>query len=89
MGGLPWWLLKKKDMKMRTLHPYFMERTEIFMKELGKQLASLQLANGGNIIMVQVKNEYGGYGVDKPYLSAIRDMVRRAGFDKSLLFQCD
>lgn len=89
MGGLPWWLLKKKDMKVRTLHPYFMERTEAFMKELGKQLAPLQLANGGNIIMVQVENEYGGYGVDKPYLSAIRDMLRRAGFDKSVLFQCD
>lgn len=89
MGGLPWWLLKKKDMKVRSLHPYFMERTEIYMKKLGKQLAPLQLANGGNIIMVQVENEFGGYGVDKPYMTAIRDIVRRAGFDKSVLFECD
>ena len=89
MGGLPWWLLKEKDMKVRSLNPYFMERTEIFMKELGKQLAPLQLANGGNIIMVQVENEFGGYGVDKPYMTAIRDIVCRAGFDKSVLFQCD
>lgn len=89
MGGLPWWLLKKKDMAVRSLHPYFMERTEIYMKELGKQLAPLQLANGGNIIMVQVENEFGGYGVDIPYMTAIRDVVRRAGFDKTVLFQCD
>ncbi len=89
MGGLPWWLLKRKDMKVRSLHPYFMERTEIYMKELGRQLAPLQLANGGNIIMVQVENEFGSYGVDKPYMAAIRDIVLRAGFDKSVLFQCD
>lgn len=89
MGGLPWWLLKKKDMVVRSLHPYFMERTEIYMNELGKQLAPLQLSNGGNIIMVQVENEFGGYGVNKPYMAAIRDIVRRAGFDKSVLFECD
>lgn len=89
MGGLPWWLLKKKDMVVRSLDPYFMERTEIYMKELGKQLAPLQLANGGNILMVQVENEFGGYGVDKPYIAAIRDIVRRAGFTKSVLFECD
>lgn len=76
-------------MKVRSLHPYFMERTEIYMKKLGKQLAPLELANGGNIIMVQVENEFGGYGVDKPYMTAIRDIVRRAGFDKSVLFECD
>ena len=25
MGGLPWWLLKKKDVALRTLDPYYME----------------------------------------------------------------
>lgn len=89
MGGLPWWLLKKKDMKVRSLDPYFMERTEIYMKALGKQLAPLQLAKGGNILMVQVENEFGGYGVDIPYMTAIRDIVRRAGFNQSVLFECD
>jgi beta-galactosidase len=39
--------------------------------------------------MVQVENEYGSYGEDKPYVSAIRDIVRSAGFDKVTLFQCD
>lgn len=89
MGGLPWWLLKKKDVKLRTLDPYYMKRVGIFMNEVGKQLAPLQLANGGNIIMVQVENEYGSYGTDKPYISAIRDLVKASGFTKSALFQCD
>lgn len=89
MGGLPWWLLKKKDIVLRTLDPYFMERTAIFMKEVGKQLAPLQITRGGNIIMVQVENEYGAYAVDKPYVSAIRDIVKSAGFAEVPLFQCD
>ena len=47
MGGLPWWLLKKKDVALRTLDPYYMERVGIFMKEVGKQLAPLQINKGG------------------------------------------
>ena len=39
--------------------------------------------------MVQVENEYGSYGEDKPYISAIRDIIRQSGFDKVALFQCD
>lgn len=89
MGGLPWWLLKKKDVALRTLDPYYMSRVDAFMKEVGKQLAPLQINRGGNIIMVQVENEFGAYGVDKPYVSAIRDIVRKSGFTDVPLFQCD
>ena len=89
MGGLPWWLLKKKDIRLREQDPYFMQRVEIFEKEVGKQLAPLTIQNGGPIIMVQVENEYGSYGKNKPYVSAIRDIVRKSGFDKVSLFQCD
>lgn len=89
MGGLPWWLLKKKDIRLRELDPYFMERVKIFENEVGKQLAPFTIANGGPIIMVQVENEYGSYGEDKPYVAAIRDIVKEAGFAESVLFQCD
>ena len=89
MGGLPWWLLKKKDIRLRERDPYFLERVRLFEKEVGKQLAPLTIENGGPIIMVQVENEYGSYGEDKPYVSEIRDIVRQSGFDKVALFQCD
>jgi beta-galactosidase len=89
MGGLPWWLLKKKGIALRTQDPYFMERVRLFMNETGKQLSGLQLSEGGNILMVQVENEYGAYGVDKPYIAGIRDVVKASGFDKTPLFQCD
>ncbi|NDV78952.1 beta-galactosidase [Dysgonomonas sp. 511] len=89
MGGLPWWLLKKKDIKLREQDPYYMERTKLFMNEVGKQLSDLQITKGGNIIMVQVENEYGAFGTDKPYVAAIRDIVKEAGFTDVPLFQCD
>lgn len=89
MGGLPWWLLRKKDIRLRTLDPYFMERVALFEKEVAKELVPLTIEKGGPIIMVQVENEYGAYAVDKPYVSAIRDTLRSVGFDKVTLFQCD
>lgn len=89
MGGLPWWLLKKKDIRLREQDPYFMKRVEKFMAKVGEQLAPLTIQRGGPIIMVQVENEYGSYGEDKPYVAAIRDIVRKSGFTDVTLFQCD
>ena len=89
MGGLPWWLLKKKDIRLRERDPYFMERVKIFEQKVGEQLKPLTIQNGGPIIMIQVENEYGSYGEDKPYVSEIRDCLR-AIYGKELeLFQCD
>ena len=89
MGGLPWWLLKKKDIKLRERDPYFMERVKIFEEKVGEQLKPLTIQNGGPIIMIQVENEYGSYGTDKPYVSEIRDCLRSIYGDKMALFQCD
>ena len=89
MGGLPWWLLKKKDIRLREQDPYFMERVRLFEKKVGEQLAPLTIQNGGPIIMVQVENEYGSYGEDKPYISEIRDCLRGIYGEKLALFQCD
>ncbi len=89
MGGLPWWLLKKKDIRLRERDTYFMERMKIFEQKVGEQLAGLTIQNGGPIIMVQVENEYGSYGEDKPYVSEIRDCLRGIYGKELALFQCD
>ena len=89
MGGLPWWLLKKKDIKLRERDPYFMERVKIFEEKVGEQLSGLTIQKGGPIIMVQVENEYGSYGEDKPYVSEIRDCLRGIYGSELALFQCD
>ena len=88
MGGLPWWLLKKKDIRLREDDPYFMERVAIFEEAVANQVKHLTIQNGGPIIMVQVENEYGSYGINKKYVSEVRDIVRK-NFGEVTLFQCD
>ncbi|WP_276088492.1 beta-galactosidase [Pedobacter sp. JY14-1] len=87
-GGFPWWLLKDKSIKLRTQHPYYLDRSRKYMMEVGKELAPLQITNGGNIIMVQVENEYGSYGSDKDYMNIIKADLTAAGFNVPL-FHCD
>ena len=89
MGGLPWWLLKKKDISLRDNDPYFLERVEIFQKALYEQIKDLTIDQGGPILMIQVENEYGSYGENKEYVSNIRDVLRKLYGDEIVMFQCD
>lgn len=82
-GGLPWWLLAT-DMKVRTGDPKFLAAAERYMEQVGNHAAPLQIHKGGPILMVQVENEYGSFGSDHVYMAAIRDMIRKAGFDGTL-----
>jgi len=79
-GGYPWWLLREKDMVVRSKDPRFLAAAEKYVMEIGNQVRDLQVTNGGPIIMAQVENEYGSYGNDKEYMSLIRDMFVKAGF---------
>lgn len=83
-GGLPWWLLATPDMKVRSADPRFLAAVAGYMKQVGAQLAPLQITRGGPIIMAQVENEYGSYGKDKEYMGAVRKMMLDAGFDVPL-----
>ena len=98
MGGLPWWLLKKKDIRLREPDPYFMSCVDRFEKHVAEQLAPLTIQRGGPIIMVQVENEYGSYDENKAYISQIRDTLRKywdtpsdntSPSQRTTLFQCD
>lgn len=79
-GGIPAWLLAAKDIKVRTADSRFLEASRRYMLEVGKRLAPLEISKGGNIIMAQVENEYGSFGEDRAYLSAIRQQMTDAGF---------
>lgn len=89
MGGLPWWLLKKKDIRLRENDPYFLERVDAFQKALAAEIGDLTADKGGPIIMVQVENEYGSYGEDKEYIANIRDMLKKNFGEDVVMFQCD
>ena len=92
-GGLPAWLLKDKDMKIRSGHPDFLAATKRYMKALGEELRGLQVNQGGPIIQVQVENEYGqfarpGVKEDSDYNKAIYQQLKDAGFD-TMFIRCD
>lgn len=89
MGGLPWWLLQKKDIRLREADSYFLERVDKFQRAVADQVGDMIVDKGGPIIMVQVENEYGSYGIDKPYVAAIRDMLRKNFGNDVAMFQCD
>src|SRR6201992_3906588 len=87
-GGYPWWLLKDSTVKVRSKDPRFIQAYRNYINQVGKQLAPLLVTNGGNILMVQIENEYGSYSDDKSYLVLNRQIFRGAGFD-GILFTCD
>jgi beta-galactosidase len=66
-----------------------MEPARRWLLRLGKELAPLQLANGGPIVMVQVENEYGSFGSDHNYMEQIHRDIVDAGFSKSLIYTAD
>jgi beta-galactosidase len=80
-GGFPYWLLKTPAAQVRSSDPRFLNAAAKYMKRVGDETASLQITQGGSIIMVQVENEYGSFGSDQSYLQAIRKMISDAGFD--------
>ena len=87
-GGYPFWLQNEKGLVLRSKEPKYLSAYSRYIKEVGKQLAHLQVNHGGNILMVQIENEYGYYGNDKEYLEINKKLFIQAGFD-GLLFTCD
>lgn len=87
-GGYPYWLLNEKGLEVRSKEKQYLEEYKKYIIEVGKQLAPLQINHGGNVLMVQVENEYGSYAADKEYLDINRKMFIEAGFD-GLLYTCD
>ena len=87
-GGYPWWLLKDSSLKVRSKDPKFIDAYTKYIGQLAKQLVPLQVTHGGNILMIQIENEYGSYSDDKSYMDLNRKIFREAGFD-GVLFTCD
>lgn len=87
-GGLPAWLLKDKNMQIRCHYADYEKCVERFYRALFLRLVPLQITHGGNIIAMQVENEYGAYGNDKKYLVYLEKLMRDCGVD-TLLFTSD
>lgn len=80
LGGLPWWLLRTPDIKLRCSDPRFTEPVARYFHELAKVIRPHLCENGGPILMVQLENEYGSYPRrDHAYMLWLRDLWLKEG----------
>lgn len=78
-GGLPSYLLKIPDIKIRCLDSRYMAAVERYVQRLSTAVKELQVDKGGPILMWQVENEYGSYGNDKAYMETLATLWRQNG----------
>ncbi len=83
-GGLPSWLLTHRDMRIRCMDKKFLEKETRYLDKVFEIIRPRLITNGGNIIMVQVENEYGSYGNDHEYIDFLADYYRKSGIDVPL-----
>uniref|UniRef100_A0A671VDY1 Beta-galactosidase n=1 Tax=Sparus aurata TaxID=8175 RepID=A0A671VDY1_SPAAU len=85
LGGLPSWLLRDPNMKLRTTYPGFTEAVNSFFNQLIKKVVPHQYSKGGPIIAVQVENEYGAYAQDEEYMAFVKQALLSRGVTELLL----
>jgi hypothetical protein len=83
-GGLPAWLLRTPDIKVRCSDPRFLAACESYVLKIGEIIRDLQVHRGGPVLMVQVENEYGSFGNDRDYLFALKGFWDKAGIEVPL-----
>jgi beta-galactosidase len=80
-GGLPVWLLKIPDIKIRCMDKRYIAAVTKYINRLSIELKPLLVTNGGPVLMVQVENEYGSYGNDKTYIKTLSKLWRSNGIN--------
>jgi beta-galactosidase len=80
-GGIPPYLLKDPELKVRSLYPRYMQAAERYMAQLARVVTPLLVTHGGPIVMLQVENEYGSYANDRAYMLRLRDVWKARGID--------
>lgn len=78
-GGLPTYLLKIPDIKIRCMDKRYMAAVERYVQHLSTEIKPLQCSNGGPVLMLQIENEYGSFGNDKQYLEELRKLWQKNG----------
>ena len=80
-GGLPYWLYQMyPNIKLRSSDSQFLKHVDEWWSILLPKIKPQLYINGGNILMVQLENEYGSYGLqtkncDIEYMIHLRELV--------------
>ena len=80
-GGLPPYLLRDPELRIRSMYPRYMTAAERYMARLADVVRPLLVTRGGPVLMVQVENEYGSYGNDRNYMKRLKDVWVNNGVD--------
>ena len=86
-GGLPAWLLSYPDIQLRTCNELYLSKVELYLENLFAVVKPRLISNGGNVIMMQVENEYGTFGNDRKYLEKIRSIYDKNGEEDKITFK--
>ncbi|XP_034023879.1 beta-galactosidase-1-like protein 2 isoform X2 [Thalassophryne amazonica] len=85
LGGLPSWLLRDTNMKLRTTYSGFTQAVNSYFDELMKKVVPYQYSKGGPVIAVQVENEYGSYAKDTKYMAFVKKALLSRGITELLV----
>lgn len=89
MGGLPSWLLNIENISLRHFNEPYLKYVRRYFEYVINTLKPHFSTNGGNIIAIQIENEYGGLEQpDTVYLEWIRNTYTELGVD-ILMFTSD
>jgi beta-galactosidase len=80
-GGIPPYLLRIPDIKIRCMDPRYMAAAEKYITRLAEEIKPFMITKGGPILMLQIENEYGSFGNDRNYLLRLRDVWKESGVD--------
>jgi len=80
-GGIPDWAMNRKDWRVRSLDPGFLDQVRQLYGQIAAQLRGLLWKDGGPVIGIQLDNEYGG---PAEYLLALKKIAMDAGLDVPL-----
>ena len=78
-GGIPTYLLKYPDLKIRCLDPRYMAAAERYIARMAAVVKPLMVASGGPVLLVQIENEYGSYGNDRIYMTRLKTVWEQNG----------
>lgn len=81
LGGMPWWILKHRDISLRCTNERFLSVCTPYLERVCEILAPHLITRGGNVIFVQIENEYGYFANDKKYLEWLKDLYVSHGID--------
>ncbi len=81
LGGIPPYLLRIPDIKLRCMDPRYMAAAERYIARLAEEIKPYLITKGGPLLLLQVENEYGSFGNDRNYLLRLKEVWTANGID--------